>query len=207
MKKPSYLLLLVGLIACKSVKTIQVRADNQSNDAILHGLSSMTDVNYGHNPQLAANAWTFNKEPGIIRSLLQFDLSSVPPNAEIIKASLSLYAWDSDTGLGRHSPRSGSNEGLLQRVTSSWDENTVTWNTQPSSTELNQVLLPPSTSPEQNYLDIDVTTLVQDMVNNREASFGFMLKLRTESVYRILNFCSSDHTDATRHPKLNIEYK
>lgn len=205
----SFVLIILAtyLFGCTSIKTIQVKATQNGKDAVLHGLPTQVNINYGQNPQLPAEAWTFGGETGVIRSVFQFDLSSIPPKAQILKASLTLYAWGSETGLGKHSPKSGSNEGLLQRVTSNWDENTVTWDTQPTATEANQVLLPPSTSPDQNYIDIDVTNLVQDMKINPEASFGFMLKLKTESKYRALNFCSKEHADPSRHPKLTVEYK
>src|SRR5688572_20997457 len=126
------------LIGCSSVKTIQVKATQNGKDAVLHGLPTLVNVNYGQNPQLPAEAWTFSGETGVIRSVLQFDLASIPSDAQITKASLSLYAWGSETGLGKHSSKSGSNEGLLQRITSSWDENTITWGTQPTITEMNQ---------------------------------------------------------------------
>lgn len=195
------------LIGCSSIKTIQVKATQNGKDAVLHGLPTLVNVNYGQNPQLPAEAWTFSGEAGIIRSVIQFDLSSIPPNAQITKAALSLYAWGSETGLGKHSSKSGSNEGVLQRVTSNWDEETVTWHSQPTTTEVNQLILPLSSSPEQDYIDIDVTKLVQDMSANPESSFGFMLKLKTEEKYRALNFCSKDHADPLKHPKLVVEYK
>ncbi|HEY3430628.1 MAG TPA: DNRLRE domain-containing protein [Cyclobacteriaceae bacterium] len=206
----AFLLLTMGIVClmgCTSIKTIQVPGYDDGNDTVLHGLSSKSDVNYGANPQLAADAWTFSKEPGIIRSLLRFDLSTIPPKATVTKATLSLYAWGKDIGLGKHASKTGSNEGLLQRVTSSWDENTVTWNTQPTTTSVNEVMLPASTSPDQNYVNIDVTALINDMRKNPSESFGFMLRLKTEEIYRILNFCSSDHEDHSKHPKLMVEYK
>jgi len=44
------------------------------------------------------------------------------------------------------------------------------------------------------------------MKNNPDQSFGFLLKLETESYYRSLIFASSDNTDPTLHPKLEITY-
>lgn len=173
-------------------------------DALLHGLSSEVNVNYGNTPQLAADAWTFLGEPGVIRGIIEFDLSSIPLGCSINNAKLSLYAWDQSNGLGQHSSLSGPNTCLLQRVTSPWNENSVTWNTQPSTTSQSEVTLASTTNPTQNYININVTALVQDMVNDPQNSHGFMLRLQTEQYYRILNFCSSDHPDPAKRPSLSI---
>jgi len=187
--------------------TVEITPDGASGkDALLHGLWSEVDKNYGNNPQFAACAWTVQGIPFVLRSVIQFDLSMIPANAVVTEAYLSLYAWDSDGGLMRHSTLSGSNETWIVRVTSSWNENTVTWNTQPGATTLHQVLIPASISDTENYLDIDVTQLVQDMQANPANSFGFMIRLKTEEYYRNLNFCSSDHANPALHPKLVVKY-
>ncbi|MDP4240828.1 MAG: DNRLRE domain-containing protein, partial [Bacteroidota bacterium] len=176
-------------------------------DALLHGLSSEVNRNYGRNGQLASDSWTFGGEVAILRSVLAFDLSTIPENAVITSAKLSLHSWDStDHSLGLHWNSDGSNASWLERVTTNWDQNTVTWNNQPSTTELNRVSLPETTSSTENYLDVDVTQLVQDMVANPSSSFGFMLKLQAEDGYRRMNFCSSDHPNKAYHPKLEIAY-
>jgi hypothetical protein len=80
----------------------------------------------------------------------------------------------------------------------------VTWNTQPQTTTVNQVLIPSTTSSTQNFIDIDVTQLVSDMINNPASSFGFLFKLQTEQYYRKLVFASSDHPVDSLHPKLEV---
>ena len=173
-------------------------------DALLHGLSSEANMNYGTNDQLPADAWTFSGIPGVVRSVFEFDLSAIPANAIIDSASLSLYAIDFTTGLGQHA--GSGNDAWLERVTSPWNEFTVTWNTQPSTTIVNRVAVPASISPTEDYLDMDVSQLVIDMHNNPSSSFGFMLKLNTEQQYRCLNFCSGNHANTSKHPKLKVCY-
>jgi PKD repeat protein len=198
----------VNVIVASPQFTITFQPDGAfGEDALLHGLPSVTDTNFGDNPEFAGNAWTFSGIPGVVRSVIDFDLAIIPDTVTITQAYLSLYAWDSDMGFGRHSTLSGSNACLLQRVITEWDENTVTWNTQPATTTQNEVILPESTSDTENYLNIDVTTLVKDMKSNPTESFGFMLKLETESYYRLMNFCSSDHTNPALRPKLVVKYK
>lgn len=174
-------------------------------DAFVHGLFSQVNINYGGNNQLAAMTWTFQGVEGTVRGLIEFDLTSIPSGSVITSAALSLYGIGDNSGFGGHSDLSGSNEAWIQRVTSFWDEGTVTWNTQPSSTSVNQVALNASTVSNEDYIDLDVTALVQDMLtfgNN-----GFMIKMQDENYYRRLNFASSDNSNAELHPQLVVCYQ
>lgn len=174
-------------------------------DATLNSAPSVENNNYGTSDHIEAAAWTYSGDPGVVRSLFEFtQLSTIPSNAIITSATLSLYAMDQAPW--QHSTLSGSNEGWLERITSSWNESTVTWTNQPASTTLNSVSLAASISATQNYLNIDVTDLVQDMIDQPATSYGFILKLQTEDYYRRLGFGSSDHTNASLRPKLNITY-
>ncbi len=176
-------------------------------DAFIHGLSSLSATNFGTNEQLCAAAWTFTPDPGVIRTLINFSLPGLPPNAVITTAELSLYAIDNENGFGYHSTLTGSNEAWVERVTSSWTESAVTWNNQPSTTTTNRVALPASQAPNEDYLDINVTQLVKDMYLDPQNSHGFMVKLQDENYFRRLNFCSSDHADSQKHPKLVVCYR
>jgi hypothetical protein len=165
------------------------------------------DLNLGDHQDMLAASWTLSGNTSNVRALLGFDLSSIPANTTITSATLSLYHNpNSASGNTGHSQIDGSNEAWLQRITSSWNESTVTWNTQPTTSTRNQVIVPASTSNSQNYLNIDVAALVQDMIDDPQTSFGFMLRLQTESPKRSLLFASSDHPNAALHPKLDICY-
>ena len=142
----------------------------------------------------------------MIRSVIAFDLSSVPTNATVTSAKLSLYSTNDLNSMGQHSTLSGPNDCLLQRITSDWNQTTVTWNTRPTTTAQNEVALPASDSATENYINIDVTAITQDMVNNPSSSFGFMFKLQNESYYRRMNFCLSDNTSPALRPKLEVCY-
>lgn len=175
-------------------------------DAAIHGLGSEVNKNYGYIPQFSANSWTFEGIRGVVRSVMKFDLSSLPQNAQIQKATLSLYAWGSDTGFGQHSNRGGSNKSWLQRITEPWDENEVTWNTQPATTTQGQISIHQSNFPDEDYTDIDITEMITMMQRRPESNFGFMIRLQEELLYQMLNFASSDHEDPNLRPKLTIEY-
>jgi len=205
--KKKVMIFLAGISFCSVIHaqtTIILQPDgSQGKDAYLD--SRLNFQNFGDYIDFAAISWTNQGTPVDIRSLIDFDLSSIPNGSTINSASLSLYSYDSPAN-GAHSTLSGSNESVIQRVTNSWDENTVTWNNQPSVTTQNQVFLSASTSTIQDYLNIDVTNLVQDMIDNPNNSHGFRLKLVTEEYYRRMVFASSDWTDASLHPKLEVTF-
>ena len=180
--------------------TIQPGAD-EGKDARVHSLGTYTS---GTTSEFEAMAWTYSGTPGVERSLIDFDFSQIPAGVTITDAKFSLY--DCDHPSDHHSTLSGTNASVLQRITSDWGENTVTWENQPSTTEVNQVFLNEITNEHQDYIDIDVTLLVQDIIDNLSSSYGFLFKLQTEEYYRSMVFASSDHTDSLKHPKLVITY-
>jgi len=160
--------------------------------------------NNGNSLELNALAWTISSNPVIGRALFQFDLSPIPPGSQIYSAELNLY-FDSTSSNANHI-HYGSNAAYIQRITSSWSESTVTWNNQPSTTTTNQLYLPTSTSPYQDYLRLDVKNLVRTMIDTPSANYGFLLKLLTETQYRSLLFVSSDDANSSRRPKLVVKY-
>jgi len=192
-------------------------------DVIIVNIDGLTNATFNHKnnyAELAAARWTFNSEgggEGTIRSLIKFTgLSNVPSASIIDSAFLSLYGLPSSniiTPGDSYYPGSpynsyGDNKGWLQKVTSDWTDNTVTWNTQPSITTTNQVEMAPSTS-QFNYsaTHINVTNLVKDMVNSTGQNFGFMMRMQNETIYRNQGFGSSWNTDSTIRPRLQVYYK
>ena len=91
-------------------------------------------------------------------------------------------------------------------MTAPWSENTVTWNNQPGTTSLNQVILPQNTVANQSFIDIDVLGMTQNMMGLNNSNNGFLIKLSNESYYRRMIFASSDHFDVQKHPKLKVCY-
>lgn len=161
-------------------------------------------ANYGNYVGLHAIAWTNSGAQSDVRSLLRFQLELLPEGAEIIDARLSLY-HDNESNELQHSSLSGPNTALLRRVIEPWEEQTVIWATQPSTTSADEVVIPATTSPTQDVLDVDVTQLVIAMIEN--GNFGFMLRLQDESYYRRMVFASSDHPNRDLHPKLVVTHQ
>lgn len=190
----------------QTVVTLQPGAVD-GKDSFIYSVSvdDRSNRNYGNHANFSAFSWTWNGSWGVVRSFIEFDLSSIPDDAIIERAELSLYAWDGS--FDHHSTLGGSNEGLIQRVTSAWDEHTLNWFNQPTTTTANQITLPASTSPTQHYPDIDVTALIRDIRDNPSTSFGLMLRMQSESQqYRGLSFCSSDHANPALRPKLVVTF-
>ena len=198
---------VIGVFAINtylSQTTLTLQPDSVcGKDALIRSLSLNT--NFGNNIDFNAHSWTNQGAPVDHRSLIEFDLSYIATSSTIISAYLSLYSYNSPA-VGSHSTLSGSNEAVIQRITSPWNENTVTWGNQPIGSPINQVILPQSTNPIQDYLNIDVTNLVQDMISTPSTGHGFLFKLITEQYYRRMLFASSDNPINNFHPKLVVTY-
>ncbi len=199
---------LVFCFYCNAQHTLTLQPNAaQGKDAMLHGLNSNVNINYGDDEEFLISAWTYSNVPGVTRSIIDFDFTQIPLDSAILSAKLSLYARDVDGGSGFHSDLSGANDFYINRITSSWDESTVTWSTIPTISSVNRLSVLGTSIEQQDYLDIDVTLLVKDIIADRSHSFGFMVSLQDENYYRKLNFCSSDHPNNNLHPKLVITYK
>lgn len=155
-------------------------------------------------PELVAAAWTRNGDPLYYRGLLRFDLSSIPSTATIVSAKLTLYSNPTPLNGNLVDANSGTNNSMyIQRISTSW-ASTVTWQNQPSTVTTYQILVPSTTQSRLDLVDLDVTNLVKDM--QQLGNFGFMIKLQSETIYNCRIFCSSKYSDATKHPKLVIQY-
>lgn len=139
------------------------------------------------------------------RALIAFNLNAIPAGATLVSAKLNLYALGPFGSVQGHF--GATNSCYLRRVVQNWSEYAATWNNQPATVTQNQVILQPSTGSAQNYLNINVTQLVQDMISNPSAGFGFLLGLVTEVNTNGLCFASRDHSNPALHPTLDIVYE
>lgn len=209
-KKVFYTIISLFLVATMSSPfyaqtTVTLEALQDARIAIKPSDPVVANTTAGDFEGFHAYAWTTSGADVQYRGLIEFDLSGIPAGAVITNAYISLFHAPNSLQ-GVHESLSGSNESIFQRVTSPWEEYMVTWNNQPSTTSANQVTVQQSTSPTQDYPNIGVTPMVQDMIDDPANSHGFMLRLVTEVKYRRLIFASRDHPDATLHPKLTVTY-
>ncbi len=167
--------------------------------------------------ELVVSSWSYNAgscPTGHTRTMVNFNgMNTIPQNAVINKAELRMYGWSNPTmaiTVGNSfypgSPYNswGSNEMLVKRITQPWKTGTVTWNTQPATGNL-FVVTRPSAKQYEDDIIIDVTTLVQDMVNNNQF-YGFMFMMQKEQLYRSFGFYSCLSEKANKRPQLEVAY-
>jgi PKD repeat protein len=202
MKTLSIVLLCLFLHVAYSQDTLVLQPGPEGKDATINDPSP--NSNSGNTSKFFCMGWTHSGVPGKHRALVDFDLSMIPPDAEILDARLNLYYVCLEP---TYIPQSGENESYLQLITSPWEENTVSWNNQPSITEEDQVYLPRSTEPEQDYTNIDVTIPIRKIFHEPENYYGLMLRLIDEYPYNCLLFASGDYLDyPDKRLKLQVIY-
>jgi len=182
------------------VLTLQPDGD-KGKDAVISKI--VPDNNYGDLEDIHLFAWTQGGILNVNRVVIDFDVISIPTDARIDRAFLSLY-FNNTSGYGNG--HSGDNSFTIKRITSDWDESTVSWRTQPTTISFNKVTVDGSISATQDFTDIDITTLISDIIDNKDNSYGLMLKLKNEEAYKILLFASSDNQDENLRPKLDVYY-
>ncbi|MBL0342012.1 MAG: DNRLRE domain-containing protein [Bacteroidetes bacterium] len=142
----------------QTVLTLQPSAAT-GKDATLSNFPNEPTLNFGNNAEFISESSSINFNSHPKRSLIQFDLSSIPANATVISAYLSFYAYNLP-GTGGHLVLN-NNTGYLFKVTQPWNESTVTWSTQPTYSTADTVILGISDSSNQNYLNVDVRNQIQ----------------------------------------------
>ena len=169
-------------------------------------INIVNDEPYGTSQGLVASVWTHYGEFGTGRSLFGFDFSEMRQHFVIIDARLNLFHNPTSSHVG-HSNLGGDNTGMIFRITEPWNENTLTWDNQPATTNTNAIFIPAPATEDADFLNIDITPIIKDMIRHPESSDGFMIKLFSEdTLYRSLVFASSEHPDAGLHPSIEITY-
>lgn len=172
---------------------------NLGKDAVVESITP--DQNFGTNDLFGTFSWTTGGLFNHSRSLITFDLTSIPAGTPIKKAVLSLY-WIKYGSLAEHT---GENAFSVFRISEPWDETTVTWNNQPQVSKVDSIVVTKSTSVTQTY-HVDVTSYIQGMVNNPSENHGLLLKLNKEIPYKLVVVASSDYADEGKRPKLEVYY-
>jgi hypothetical protein len=111
-------------------------------------------------------------------ALVHFDVSTLPTNASIQYAYLQLYyhAWKDTNPAGRTL--------RLYQITSTWNEETVTWNTQPpyAPQSTSSAIVPSSTGV---WIEWDVTADVQAFCSGTSLNYGW--KITDENAWNLPN--------------------
>jgi hypothetical protein len=140
------------------------------------------------------------------RSLIFFDLSALPKPSVINKVILKLsydvpLPWDSTIFFSS----TIKPYGVIQQVIEPWEENQVTWNKQPKTTEVNQVFITPFIR-NVNFIEVDITKLIVIPTANALPNHGLLFKLSSNEKFKGFRFASSDYPDSLMRPRLSIQY-
>jgi YD repeat-containing protein len=153
----------------------------------------------------------------IVRSLLKFDLSSIPFVGNVLSADLNLYLSSTNSS----NPINIS----AHAVTGAWEENEASWTykdttpytkwamaggdygTNALSTVSGIAAAPANLADGLTRWSIPVNT-VQQWVSNPTSNYGFLLKSTSESTKVYKKFASSEQSVITEYkPKLVVTYK
>ncbi|MCI0472148.1 MAG: DNRLRE domain-containing protein [Ignavibacteria bacterium] len=137
------------------------------------------------------------------RTVIRFDLSSIPQNAVVEKAVLSVYAFENGRQLGTAGAPNNTAKSIYL-LTEPWQDNTVTWKNQPAfdSTALAQN----TNTKVKTWEEFDVTSAVRGMVQSKVENFGFMIKFPAETDFLGAVIYSSECSITEYRPKLMITY-
>ena len=188
----SLIAISVSMYTVKAQSTVVTFQPGSSTGIDADINSSLPTTNFGTSASLDASRDVNNV---IIRGNLQFDLSSIPVNAIINSAQLTLFGV----------AHSGINPCYLQKNIAPWAPTTITWNTAVATTAVGQIALAQSASSTQNYV-LDVKAFVQDMVNVPATNYGFTLVKQDETSTGAMVFASSDNRGSAYRPQLVISY-
>ena len=129
--------------------------------------------------------------------LIKFNLSTVPSNVTIQYANLQAFYYDNKDG------NPSGHQLNLYRNTNEWDEENVTWNTQPSYvTEPSSFALIPTAI--NNWVVWNTTGDVHMFYHNATINYGWRI-IDTSGDNKISRFYSKDYDEY--HPFLIIGYE
>lgn len=159
------------------------------------------DTNCGNETSIAIrNEYGVQGSPGWASDgLIRFDISSIPTGSIIQSATLNLfyYYWTSTNPQGR--------ELTLYRITNNWNEETATWNNQPTyyTIPTNSSLIPDEIN---NWIQWNVTSDIQKYVDGQATNYGW--KITDESYWGDFNIPLTllrSKENVTDSPYLEIE--
>ena len=182
------------LLTYATLITITLQPGSEGKDGYIG--SATPDFNYGTWNFLYVGTYNVSD---YYRAYLQFDLSTIPADARITDAALRLYQYN---WVG-----SGNFQIGFHKVTSDWEENTITYNLQPTSSSETEALCTVYTG-FYTWRSWYIDDLVQGWLDGSITNQGMLLKSTDETLSSIgIYFHSSDYTiDITKRPKLVIYY-
>jgi len=166
----------------------------------------LSTANYGSNAAIYISPWSGYENRGIVI----FDLSSIPSEAQVTSATLYLHEYSTQ----------GTTRTIgVHRVTSSWTEGGVTWNSRDGTTDWGTAggdFISTATDEQSlswtGVLKWDswgVTPDVRGFVNGTYSNYGWIIKDENEGAVAnyLWQFNSKEHATASLRPKLEVTYR
>ncbi|MDY7078811.1 MAG: DNRLRE domain-containing protein [Chloroflexota bacterium] len=153
------------------------------------------DIRQGSPSTNYATESTFyvGQDNGVMRGILKFDLSALPPNVTINNATLQVYLAESYDYAG------ASRTITAYRISSWWTEFLVAWNNTPTFAEAYDSVS--ISHGAWDWYPLDVTNLAQAWLDGTCPNYGIMLRGSENIAYRAF---ASDGTNYA--PQLVIDY-
>lgn len=200
-------------------KLVLQPGDDIGQDAWIEFNPTNTDFaarNSGSIDQFRVMAWTDLGDFYAVRSVIRFnELSEIPSGSQVGEAKLFLYGLEESS---IHMPEGnsyypgspynsfGPNDIYVQKIISLWDENSVNWNNQPSTSSEGESIIQASNKQWEYNASVNVSNIVESFVKQPSNNYGFMLSLVDENIYHSMGFYSSESIDHSKRPKLIIIY-
>ncbi len=199
-------LILAGPPGAPAALSIPVRLHNvtagteakdfaAAQDALIHG--GMTTTNYGAAKYLHVGGNDYN------RSVLSFDVSSIPALNPVLSAKLKVYVEAYSGG--------GSAADLAAyELSTAWNEATVTWKTPWTTAGGDYAAAAVSTPIVKTdvgaWKELDITPWVQQWVSDATMNHGVLLRLINQSSFTVYRLPSSEYWDPAHAPMLSVTY-
>ena len=195
--------------------TLTIQPDETTGeDCFLYSVAATT--NYATGDLLIGES---NADAAVARSLLQFDLSSIPTGVLITSATLTLtFAEDGNYRA------TNSRTARVYRVLRNWVESEATWNiystgnnwgtagcantsTDRGATDIGTASFSTGNSANETVVFTLNAANIQEMIGGGSfTNNGFLIKVDTESD-DLFYFCSSGEATESYRPKLTITYR
>lgn len=164
----------------------------------------------GTDTNLGAGLYKDSTSSNIIRSLIQFDTSSIPQGAKVLTSDLNLWLA---------SVSNDSNIDItLHGITKAWTESSATWTNADATnlwakqgsdfdSQVSTATVGPLTSLATNYRWSVPTAMVEKWINTPSTNKGLLLKSMSETTNSYKKFISGDDTaNPTYSPLLSVTY-
>jgi uncharacterized repeat protein (TIGR01451 family) len=160
------------------------------HDSYIRGKGAEQDNNFGSEKEIKLKG----KVNDLKRAMMRFDLSAIPSDAVIDSATVYLYCHEEeDDGLAV----------LVYRITDSWHESTVNWDSAGTDFDTTATVASFTPSDKDRYYSFDLTELVQDWVNGTHPNYGFGLFAPAQDEVK---FRSKEEDGTSEDPYINITY-